>query len=89
MTGENPEIGRRLKAGEIEVGKVHVCIPPHTSEKGERIAVTMWCVGKDGEHLMMRAGVLHWTVVSFIRDDGEVVDDKGLVVEVYQYLGKP
>jgi hypothetical protein len=53
----------------------------------------MWVESVDSELVIFAAhgvpGVDTWHVVNRVRDDGQLIDDKGRVVRVYEYLGEP
>lgn len=82
------EVGRRLKASELKPRTIVVIAPP-----GRDAHITMWVFLVDNDQVTFRAhavpGVETWTVINFVRDDGELIDDQGRIVRVYEYLGEP
>lgn len=80
------EIGRELKAEELKPDTVVVVKTPGSGD----ILMTVWVRLVTTEHvLFMAAGTKpEMLVINRVRPDGTIVDDRGLQVHVFEYLGK-
>lgn len=78
----NSEIGRELSVGELTPGQVVVIAPPGRTER-----ITIWVESVDPEMVVFFAGELNIRVINFIKD-GQIFDDRGRVVRVFEYLGE-
>ena len=81
----HPEIGKAIKGRSVEAGQIVVIAPPDRN-----VLMTMRVVQRIDDIIMFRGelpGGAGWMVVNRLRDDGAVVDDRGRVVELYEYLG--
>jgi hypothetical protein len=81
------EIGVPLKAGDLKPGTIVVVSPP---DQGI-FTVSVEAVDKDSVVFVACGvpGLEDWRVANFVRDDGEIVDDLGRVIYVWEYFGKP
>lgn len=84
MAIEN-EIGRELKVSELKQGTVVVVAPPG---RHHGVFFTMWVSDISAEMVRFYSGELRWHVINFVMPDGSLVDDKGRVVRVHEYLGE-
>lgn len=78
----NSEIGREFSVGELTPGQVVVIAPP-----GRRERITIWVESVDPEMVVFFAGALNIHVINFIKD-GQIFDERGRVVRVFEYLGE-
>jgi hypothetical protein len=83
--GNDPEIGRELLWGDLAPVTIVVVQPPGSRE----IAFTMWVRAKDDKTIAFHSNVKNWSVINFRGPDDTVVDDRGRLVRVYEYLGEP
>lgn len=77
------EIGRELQVSELKPAMVVVVKPPEKD-----IFITVWVRALDAKTVEFYAGEMLWHILNFIMPDGSLVDDKGRVVHVYEYLGE-
>lgn len=82
----HPEVGKAITNPRgLADGTIVVIVPP-----GLATMVTMCVVHVEDDVIMFRGQMANgseWFVVNRLRDDGAVVDDRGWVVEIYEYLG--
>lgn len=79
------EIGRPLRADELRPRQVVVIAPPDRPG----VFMTMWVEEVRDNLVVFFAGEMNWHVVNLVRDNGEIVDDQGRTVRVFEYLGEP
>lgn len=78
----HPEMGRELLAGELATKTVVV-----VGREDRPHRITVW-VGEVGEDFVaFYAGEIRVALVAFRRDDGTLIDDTGLRIHVWEYLG--
>lgn len=89
------EQGRELKAMELKAGQIVVIqpvVPPHLKDRiGRMVSLTMNVLHVDTQNSMVTfdAPVMRMTVLNFFDDAGNIFDDRGDPVHVYEYLGEP
>lgn len=81
---KHPEIGRPLKASEIKVGMIIVVKPP-----GYDLYATMDVEEVRNNLIVFCAPKMNWHVINVIGPDDDLKDDRGRVVQVFEYLGDP
>jgi hypothetical protein len=50
--------------------------------------ITMWVREVTDKHVVCFSGELNWTVMSFRKPDGSMVDDQGRTVRIFEYRGE-
>jgi predicted nucleotidyltransferase len=78
----NSEIGRELTVTDLKVERVVVISPPSIN-----LMLTMWVEDIDETTVTFFSGVMNWRVINFVKD-GTLVDDRGRLVRVFEYLGE-
>lgn len=78
------EIGRLLRADELKAGTIVVVDPPDL-----RMFVTMHVTEVRDNLVVFYSGILRTHVINLVRPNGEIIDDRGRVVRVFEYLGEP
>jgi hypothetical protein len=78
------EVGRRLKASELQPRQIVVIAPP-----GRQELITMYVVEARHNLAVFYSGILKLHIVNIIGEDDELKDDQGRLVRVYEYLGEP
>jgi hypothetical protein len=81
--GHDQEVGRELKAEELRPKTVVVIKPPRRN-----VYLSMWVAAIDAETVLFHSGEMNWTVINFRQPDGSIVDDKGGIVRMFEYMGK-
>lgn len=77
------EVGRELKANELNV-KTIVCI----RREDRPITLTAWVSELGQDFVTFYSGAIKTTFLTFLREDGELVDDTGKRIIVNEYLGE-
>lgn len=76
------EVGRELTVAELKPHQVVVIAPP-----GRKFLITMWIRFINATNVVFYSDVIKLHVVNYIRN-GQIVDDRGRVVRVFEYLGE-
>jgi len=77
------EVGRELAIADLKPQTVVVIAPPGRDD----VLLSMWIEAVDADMVTFFAGEMNWHVIAFIKD-GRIVDDRGRVVRVFEYLGE-
>lgn len=86
MTDEaKDEIGRPLRADELTARQIVVVQPPDAGG----MFFTMHVVEVRDNLVVFYSGILRMHVINLVRPNGELIDDRGRVVRVFEYLGEP
>ncbi len=80
----NPDIGRELKADELEAATIVVIKSPDRD-----FYVTMWVAAIDHDSVTFFSAIANWHVINARQPDGTIVDDQNREVHVFEYLGEP
>lgn len=81
----NEEVGQRVKASELHPKQIVVIEPPDR----DGMLITMHVVEARDNLVVFYSGVLKMHVINVIGADGELKDDRGRLVKVFEYLGEP
>ncbi len=79
----HPEVGEELTVRQLRVNTVVA-----VTREDRPYAITVWvkAIGPDGVWFWL--GETGWHLLVMIREDGQLVDDTGKVIHVYEYLGE-
>lgn len=80
----HPEIGRELKASELQEGTVIIGI----KDCGHNHAATIWVIKVMPAYVILYAGEVGLNVVLVRTPEDTLVDDTGAQVHTYEYLGE-
>jgi hypothetical protein len=79
---KHSEVGRELQADNLFVRKV-VVVRPRPD-----MMFTMWVEAIDEKTVTFYAGHLNLHIINFRTPEGDIIDDKGTKIRVYEYLGE-
>jgi len=77
------EVGRELLASELREGTVIVLSRPDSDQ-----GITAWVKYIDPEFVAFSMGVTRTTFLGRRQADGKIIDDTGVRVMVFEYLGE-
>jgi len=77
------EVGRDLKANELKVRTVVVI----RREDRPESAMTLWVREIGQDHVVFWSGTLKITLWTYLREDGELMDETGKKIMVSEFLG--
>lgn len=85
MITEGPlsEMGRELKANELTVKMVVII-----SREDRPVKITTWVREVGQDYVMFYSGEVKTAFITYIREDGELIDDTGKRIIVNEFLGK-
>ena len=78
------EIGRELKASELKLKTIVVI----RREDRPGMAVTGWVRELGQDFVIFYSGAIKTKLLTYLREDGELVDDTGKRIIVNEYLGE-
>lgn len=81
--GEDWEVGRELSADELEPMQVVVIQLPNRN-----LDVTVWVKHVEDTLVVFYAGEINLHFLGFRLLDGSMVDDRGRLLHVFEYLGE-
>jgi hypothetical protein len=77
------EVGRELKANELTERTVVVL-----GREDRAVVYTAWVSRLGTDYVAFYTGVGNTTFIAYLREDGELADDTGKRILVYEYLGE-
>jgi len=80
----NPEIGDELSIDEVNVSQLVVIKPPNIYG----FFFTAWIGELQKEWIRFDCNHIKWSIINRITPDGQILDDQGRQVHIYEYLGE-
>lgn len=77
------ELGRELKANELTERTVVVL-----GREDRATMYTAWVIRLGADYVAFGYGAINTTFIAYLREDGELVDDTGKRILVFEYLGE-